>query len=155
MQEAPNVIPAKKKHRFANVMKAILFNVLGFYIGYYLGYFARYITTVVLVDWLGQIRFLTALLSYPVEYETYALTGIIFADAAASLYPCAFISRFGHTKRNYSCFVLGAVRIFHYVVITIESVYNNGFDLSAIWTIAVSLIGFAVITIGSANNEEI
>ena len=145
MQDLKNSINFTEQKQFTkpNILKIIIFKLLGFLVGAVLGYLARLFSVFIFIDLLGQVKFLTAILSYPVDYATYALTGVIFADAAASLYPCAFISKFGNSKTNYSCFVLGGIRILSYIITTIISISADGFDFSAVWTI------------GCAKNEDI
>lgn len=142
------------KPKEAGILRKIFFNAIGFLAGHYIGSIAVVIMTYILIDFLGQFEFLTAFLSWPVEYETYALTGIIFADAAVSLNICRFVSAWGKAKQNYSCYALAGMRILSYINAAISAVVQNGFNFSFIWTLIISLIGFAYFGFATAVSEE-
>lgn len=152
-EQIENSPSKEEKRKLASILKAILFNILGFYAGYYIGGLAVIFAKYLFVDLLGKISFLTSILSWPVEYETYALTGIIFIDAGVSLGICSFISRLGKTKINYSCFVLSAFRVISYISSLITTIASKGFNFSFIWTIVICLIGFIFLTLETANNS--
>jgi len=141
--------------RETSAIRKIFFNLLGFITGYLIGYFALKLSTYIFIDLLGEVKFITSILSYPAGYDTYALTAVILSDAFCSLYACAFISKFGKAKYNYSCFVLGTLKIILYVTHSIQSICQFGFNFSFVWTIIICLIGFIALTLGAGKNEEL
>ena len=141
-------------NKLSLIAKIIFFNFIGLFAGYFLGHYAQMLAKYIFVDLLGEIRLITSILSWPVEYETYALTGMIFADAAATLLPCALISKFGGAKINYSCILLGILRVATYIYGLIITLSENGFDFSFVWTLIMCLILFVAFTFYTAMNDK-
>ena len=139
----------------ASMARKLFFNILGFFVGYCAGALAFQVAKWLFFDVLGQIKFLRSILSYPVDYSVYAVTGVIFIDALASLYVCGAVSKIGKANRNYSCYVLAAIRILSYIISLISSIKINGFNFEIAWTIIMSLIAFLVLMNTTAKNEDI
>lgn len=150
-QESIHIPQAPK----TSVIRKVFFNALGFFVGYYLGAFALQISKWFLFDILGSVKIITSILSWPVDYGTYALSIVIFVDAAVTLYTCSFISKFGRAKYNYSCLILGLIRIIHYISSTIQTIKTDGFDFDIVWVIAIMLIAFLSLSISTTKNEEL
>lgn len=142
-----------KKEKKPSIIRKIFFNILGFCSGYYVGGVAVIIAKWLLFDLLGQMKILTTILSWPVDYGTYALTGVIYVDAFVSLFVCSFVTKFAKTEYKYSCFVLGITRILQYLINLIKTTIENGFSLSVIWVVIVSLGFFIMITFDAASDD--
>jgi hypothetical protein len=114
-----------------NMFKRILFNILGFVAGAFALSLSSVIASWLLVDIIGSLGFIRNILSWPVDYGTYAFTGILFAEVAAGLSVCSAITQLGKPKYNISCIALSL----YYLIIRVLSVialwkeYGFSFDV--------------------------
>lgn len=135
-------------------MKKIFFNILGFVAGVISVVIVNSIATWLLIDIIGSLGFITALLSWPVDYATYAFSGIIISEALLGMFVCAFITKIGKPKYNYSCFVLGVLRIIVWFATFINMFQEHGFNLDLIWMALLSVAVYAFSTFSFGTNEE-
>ena len=80
--------------QIVSILRKIIVNVLGFIAGYYAGALAFLLARWLFFDVLGEISIIRSILSQPVDYGVYAITGVIFIDAMVSLKICGLISKF-------------------------------------------------------------
>lgn len=136
------------------IFKIVLFNLIGFIAGILVGYITLIITRWLFIDLLGSIKLITYVLSWPVDYGTYAATGIITAVAAASLYVCAVLCRIGKGRFNYACILVGLCEIVIFIITLVKTISQYGFSFDIIWMILVILGTLGLFSVSFAKCEE-
>ena len=136
------------------IFKIVLFNLIGLIAGILVGNITLIVTRWLFIDLLGSIKLITAVLSWPVDYSTYAITGIITADAAASLYVCSVLCRIGKGRLNYACILVGLYEIVIFMITVIKTISQYGFSFDVLWMILFILGIVGSFSVSFAKCEE-
>ena len=134
--------------------KSILFNTLGVVLGAAGGTISYFIAYWILFDLIPLIPLIPSLLSWPVDYEWYALTGVLTVDIFVGIGICAFFCNVTETKYNYGVIILSVINVLRYLNGFIQNIVNNGFSFSLLFAygFAFACIFFAFYS-GLNNNE--
>lgn len=136
-------------------MKKVLFNILGIIAGYITGVLGYLLCYFLFFGIIGNIPIIRSILSYPVDFEEYALIGTVFGYAYASIVPCNFICKLGEAKYNYGSLILAIICVIRMISITIEHAITNGFSFAVIFIIVQTVVVFGIITVPAFQNEDI
>lgn len=136
------------------IFKTIIFNILGLIVGIIANIIVILITKWIFIDILGNVKWLVSLLSWPVDYDTYAFSGIIISSVCISLHLCAKVCRFGEGKFNVACIILGIYEAAVYIITLINTFSKDGFKFSLLWMVIVALITIVIESISYATNSE-
>lgn len=135
--------------------KKIVFNALGFIAGYVAVAIAYSVARWLFIDVLGSIGIIRNLLSWPVDYTTYAISGILLVENFAGMFTCSAITKIGKSQYNYSCILLGVVRIIVWIATVIETWAEFGFSFDLL-CMAFTAVVFYIISISCFyKNEEV
>ena len=135
------------------LLKAIGFNFLGAVVGIVAGNIAYKIASLILIDLLGKLGWLTPILSWPVPYYYYALTGIAAAQAAASITTASFFSTLANTKIRFCNIIVGLYGIITYISYLVYNLSENGFSFKMLFVFLI-MISFFIFTTGSSLLNE-
>lgn len=111
------------------IFKTLIFNLLGVILGL-LGGALFYNLAYLLFDWLGQFTFITKLLSWPIDYTEYALTGIFLIDILSCTAICKLLCEFSHAKYNYGIIAVSVINFIRYIYGFILNISSFGFSFS-------------------------
>lgn len=134
--------------------KSILFNILGIVLGAVGGTISYFIAYWVLFKFIPLIPLIPAIISWPVDYEWYALTGVLGVDAFAGIGICTFFCNMVETKYNYGVIVLSVINILRYLNGFIQNTNDSGLTFALLF-----VYGFAFLVLciafgsGLKNNE--
>ena len=134
--------------------KPIFFNTIGVILGAIGGTLAYFVVAWILFDIIPLIPFIPAILSWPVDYEWYALTGALGTDIFAGIAICTFFCNFSETKYNYGVIILSIINVVRYINGFIQNVVNNGFSFSLLFVYILALIAIFVAFGTGLNNNE-
>ncbi|MBQ2389595.1 MAG: hypothetical protein II305_06035 [Clostridia bacterium] len=107
--------------------KIILFNIIGFVAGIIATTILFYILKFLLINIIGQIPIVTKFLSWPCDYEYYALCTIIIFSVGPGMSTCAYFCNLVEAKYNYGVIVLGIFGALYYLIEMIMFFSVNGF----------------------------
>ena len=136
------------------VVKGIGFNLLGIVLGIIGGNLAYKIAVFIFADLLGSLGFLTKILSWPVPYDYYALTGIAGVHAYVSIGIAMFFGTLANTKIRYSCIVVGLNGLLSYLLMLISNFSEEGFSFKILLVFLVMMSFFVFMTFTSLINED-
>ncbi|MBQ8204177.1 MAG: hypothetical protein IJZ75_07880 [Clostridia bacterium] len=136
------------------IFKMIVFNILGLIVGVITNIIVLFITKWIFIDILGSVKWLVSLLSWPVDYDTYAFSGIIISTVCASMHLCAKVCRFGQGKFNAACIILGIYEAAVYIITLINTFSEDGFKFSLLWMVIIAVITIVTESISYATNSE-
>lgn len=136
------------------IAKPILFNTLGVILGAVGGTIAYFISYWILFELIPLIPFIPKLISWPVDYEWYALTGVLGIDVFAGVGICAFFCNFTETKYNYGVIILSIINILRYLNGFIQNIINNGFTFSLLFAYGFAFVAIFVAFGSGLNNNE-
>lgn len=129
-----------EKVKSVNPIIKFLCNLLGFAVGFVAIEAIAFVTTWLFIEVIGSVDFITSLLSWPVDYGTYAYSTIIVTEAFGGIYLCAKISRLSKSDFSYSCFLLALFRIIVWIVFTAGLISQFGFSFDFLW-IGIMAVG--------------
>ena len=136
------------------IVKAIGFNLLGVILGIIGGNLAYKIASFILINLLGNLGWLKEILSWPVPYYYYALTGIAGAHAFASIGIANFFGTLANTKIKYSCIIVGLDGFLGYLLRLIGVFSEEGFSFKILIVFLVMMSFFVFMTFSSLINED-
>ncbi len=141
-----------EKQNRSSVIKIIGMNLIGLILAAVVYQIAVSIFGWLFIDVLGKVRFITKILSWPVDYYYYALTGILCAAMAASFPTCNFFCNLAKSKLNYGTIIFGISNALYHLISMILTFINNGFNLSFLF-VSISVIVMSVSFGLDADNE--
>lgn len=132
-----------------NCFKVLLFNIIGFAIGIIATTASYYILKFLLIDVLGKVSFITKFISWPCDYEYYALCTMIIFSVGAGISTCTYFCNLVKTKYNFGVLILGILGALNYLLKMILYFNVNGFHFIML---IVYIIGIAVYLFFSLEN---
>lgn len=137
------------------IVKPVFFNIVGVVLGIASSIIVYNIAAWIFLSFLPKIPLIPNLLSWPVSYEWYALTGIITADIFAGVAACAFFCNLSTVKYNYGVIFVSLINLVRYVIDFINVINLNGFSFSMLLPYGVALISiFVAFSSGIENDGE-
>lgn len=133
--------------------KKIWFNVLAVFAGLAGGTIGFWIGKFLLVNVLGKIPFIPKLLSWPVEYEWYAMIGIISLSLWGGLWPCGKLCNLAKTKYNYGLVVWGVFNVIYYIVVMVTNFSLEGFSFSMLILYLITIAGYIIFTLSGISGD--
>lgn len=124
--------------------KAILFNILGVILGAVGGTLIYFFAEWIFFDLIPCIPFIPMLISWPVDYEWYALTGALCVDIFTGIGICAYFCNLVETKINYGVLILTVINVLRYLSGFIMNIIANGFAFSLLFVYGLAFIGIFV-----------
>ena len=142
--------PHKKRTYF---LKVFVFNFLGIILGL-LGGALSYNLAAMLFEWLGKFGFITKLLSWPVDYVEYALTGIFLIDIASSVAICVWLCEISHAKYNYGIIVVSIVNLVRYIYGFALNISSFGFSFDLLFVYIFAFGAIIIAFVSAITNEK-
>ncbi len=133
--------------------KTTLYNILGVVLGVIGGLIAYYLATLIFAL-LGEIRFIAALLSWPVDFEWYALTGILFADIFVGIGICKYFCDKTEATLNYGVIVLIIINVIRYISGFVKNIVSIGFSFPLLLVYIMALGAIIVMGTSAVPNEK-
>ena len=127
--------------------RKLCFNVFAALAGLIGSALGSWIGQLLFINVLGMIPLLPKLLSWPVEYGWYALTGIATFSLFAGFFPCSALCNLAKTKFNYGLVIWGGINVVLYIKEMIIAFLINEFSftiLSFFLAIIVAFVGFTL-----------
>ena len=107
--------------------KIILFNIIGFIVGIITTIILFYILKFLFINIIGQISIVTKFLSWPFDYEYYALFTMIIFSVGPGMSICGWFCNLVEAKYNYGVIVLGILGALYSLIEMIMFFSANGF----------------------------
>ena len=136
------------------VIKAVIFNLLGIILGILVGDIVFLIARTILIDWLGKLGWLTNILSWPVPYYLYALTGIAASHAASSVSVAKFFCLLGNTRFYFGTIIVGLYGIISYIRYLVVNFNESGFSFKILLVYLIMISFFVFATVSSLVDNE-
>ncbi len=136
-----------------SALKITLFNILGFVSGIITNIIVWALLRFVFIGVLGKIKFITAFISWPVDYEYYALVTIVLGAAFSGAAVCSFICNKVIARYNYAIIVYGLGYFLLYIVDMIMYLVNYGFSFSYLLVGIISAAAYFDISIQFSENN--
>ena len=136
------------------IVKPAFFNIIGVLLGIASSIIVYNIAAWIFLSFIPKIPFIPYLLSWPVSYEWYALTGIITADIFAGVAACAFFCNLSTTKYNYGVILVSLINLVRYVTDFINAINLNGFSFSMLLPYGVALLSIFVAFSSGIENDS-
>ncbi len=133
--------------------KIFLFNVIGIILGIVGGLLAYNIIAFVFAI-LAKIPIIPQLMSWPVDFEWYCLTGILCADIFAGISICKYFCDKADAKLNYGIIVLTIINVIRYINGLIQNIDTFGFSFSIIFVYIFAFGSIFVAFVSSVSNNE-
>ena len=134
-------------------LKSIGLNVLGVVLGSIGGTLIYFFAEWLLFDLIPCIPFIPKLISWPVDYEWYALTGVLCADIGVGIGICSYFCNLVKTRINYGVVALAIINALRYLNGFIAHIMNNGFTFSLLFVYGIAFICILVASISLIENE--
>lgn len=133
-------------------LKIFLLNTVGFVLGYAANALAYYIANLIF-GLIGSIRFISNLLSWPVDFKTYAATGALYISVAIGIFVCNFFCNLVDSKMNYGTIFFGLINALTSLIMMILMFANNGFHFDILFFYGISIGTYLVMSFSAAENE--
>lgn len=118
----------KTQRKSNNCFKIILFNIIGFVAGIIATIILFYILKFLLINIIGQIPTVTRFLSWPCDYEYYALFTMIIFSVGPGMSTCGWFCNLVEAKYNYGVIVLGIFGALYQLIKMIVFFSANSFS---------------------------
>ncbi|MBQ9860942.1 MAG: hypothetical protein IJO75_01650 [Clostridia bacterium] len=135
-------------------LKTILSNTVGVVLGYAGGTLVFLIVQWILLSLVPMIPIIPKLLSWPVDYEWYAMVGISFSEILVGLLICKFFCELTKTNWNYGVIILGVIQLIRYIYNMIHTFATSGFQFSILTSFGLVILQIAYLTLSTMANEK-
>lgn len=135
-------------------LKVFLLNVVGFVLGCAANAIAYYIANFIF-GLIGLIPLIPRLLSWPVDFETYAATGALYISIGIGICVCNFFCNLVSSDKNYGTIAFGIINSILSLILMIMLFSQNGFHFDILFFYGISIGTYLVMSLSAAENESI
>lgn len=133
--------------------KKFWFNVLAVAAGLVCGQIGFWIGKFLFMDVLGKIPIIPKIISWPVDYEWYAITGTIALSLWGGLWACGKLCNLAQTKYNYGLIVWGAINVIYYLIAMVNYFALYGFAFSMLVLYLITIAGYIIFTLSGISGD--